>query len=92
MDVINKENSRSPAFNRIHDEEITISELLHRCHTYLVEYHKAKKIQDKISDKQSKEYKNYSRIMLDRNKSMFEIARIFAVIDTQLSIKQSHGK
>jgi hypothetical protein len=92
MDVITKENSRSPAFKGIHDEEITINELLHRCHTYLVEYHKAKKIQEKISDKESKEYKQQSRIMLDRNKSMFEIARVFAVIDTQLWIKQSHGK
>lgn len=38
------------------------------------------------------EYKKQLRILSDRNKSMFEVARVFAIIDTQLRVKQAHGK
>lgn len=92
MHIIAGSNSRSPAFDVIHSEDITVNKLLHLCYLYLHEYHKAKKALSNIKDKESWEYKRQRRIMLDRNKSMFEVARIFAFTETQLRVKQVHGK
>lgn len=92
LGAIDRAKSRSPAFTVIHNEDITVNKLLHLCYWYLQEYHAAKKRIKDIQDMENPEYKKQLRILSDRNKSMFEVARVFAIIDTQLRVKQAHGK
>lgn len=84
MSVLGEDYSKSPFYHTIHNENSSVLDLLDLAQRYWHEYRQL----DKIPSPSDKDLRGKS----DRNKALYEIARIFAFASLYIHIEHTPGQ